>query len=64
MKKIIFYDKHALFEIRVTHEGIFRGLYAYVMRDLIIMLHFFKKKTQKTPSRSIAIAQKRFKMYE
>lgn len=53
-----------LFEIRIEHDGAYRGFYAYMKGDLIIMVHFFEKKTQKTPQRNIETAQKRAKSYE
>ena len=52
-----------LFEIRIKQDGAYRGFYAYMKDDLIIMLHFFQKKTQKTPQRNILTAQKRAKNY-
>lgn len=53
-----------LFEIRVEHSGAYRGFYAYMKEDLIIMLHFFQKKAQKTSQRNIKTAQQRAKLYE
>ena len=53
-----------LFEIRVIHEGAYRGFYAYAKRDYVVLLHFFGKKTQKTPLKDIKLAQQRFKQYE
>lgn len=53
-----------LFEIRVIHKGLYRGLYAYVKKDYIILLHFFQKKTKKTPLKNIKLAQQRLKRYE
>ena len=53
-----------LFEVRVEHDGAYRGFYAYTKGDLIIMLHFFQKKTQKTAQRNILTAQKRAQHYE
>jgi len=53
-----------LFEIRVIHEGAYRAFYAYIRKDYIILLHFFPKKTQKTPLKNIKIAQQRLKQYE
>lgn len=53
-----------LFELRVVKEGIYRGFYAYVKKDFIILLCFFQKKTQKTPFRHIETAKQRLKKYE
>lgn len=53
-----------LFEIRVIREGIYRGFYAYVGKDYIVLLHFFQKKTQKTPLKSINIAKQRLQRYD
>src|SRR5687767_4274845 len=53
-----------LFEIRVRNEGQWRGLYAYIKGDVIIVLHFFRKKTQKTDRRDLDTALKRLKQWE
>ena len=53
-----------LFEIRIKVGGEYRGLYAYLNKDGIVILHFFQKKTQKTPIESIRLAEKRLKDYE
>lgn len=53
-----------LFEIRVIHQGVYRGFYAYVRKDSIALLHFFQKKTQKTPLKNLRLAQQRLKQYE
>jgi phage-related protein len=52
-----------LFEIRVKCEGIWRGFYAYIHKNEIVILSFFHKKTQKTPLREIEKANKRLKKY-
>ena len=52
-----------LFEIRVTQGGAYRGFYAYVKGQHIVILHFFQKKTQKTPPTNIKLAQQRLKKY-
>lgn len=52
-----------LFEIRVIRESSYRGFYAYVKKDYIVILHFFNKKTQKTPLKNIKVAQNRLKKY-
>ena len=56
-------DKN-LFELRVKFKGEYRGFYAYIGKIYIIILHFFKKKTQKTPIRNIKTAKRRLKKYE
>lgn len=52
-----------LFEIRVKLQGQYRGFYAYVQQDYIIILHIFHKKTQKTPFRNIETAERRLIKY-
>ena len=52
-----------IFEIRVSHEGIYRGFYAYISHPDIVILHFFQKKTQKTPSKNIKLAERRLQRY-
>lgn len=53
-----------LFEIRVQYDGSYRGFYAYVGKELIILLHVYRKKTQKAPIRNIKVAQQRLKKYK
>lgn len=48
-----------LFELRVTFQGQWRAVYAYVVKDTIVILSAFSKKTQKTPPKEITKAQKR-----
>lgn len=49
-----------LLEIRVkAKDGIGRALFCIVKGKIIIILNGFIKKTQKTPSRELALAQKR-----
>lgn len=52
-----------IFEIRVECKGAYRGLYAYMHKDAIIILHFFNKKSQKTPLKNSAVARQRLNMY-
>jgi phage-related protein len=52
-----------LFEMRVRKNGVFRGLYAYVEEESIVVLHFFQKKSQKTPLVVIKIAKQRLQYY-
>ena len=53
-----------LFEMRVTQEEAYRGFYAYLRGRYIVILHFFQKKTQKTPLKNIKLSQQRLKNYE
>lgn len=53
-----------LFEIRISQEDAYRAFYAYVRKEHVVLLHFFQKKTQKTPLRSIKLAEQRLKKYE
>jgi len=49
-----------LFEIRAKGlEGIGRAFYCTVLKDEIVILHGFIKKTGKTPSKELEIAKKR-----
>lgn len=54
------YIKHlqgGIWELRPIRERI---LFAALVNGRFVLLHHFMKKTQKTPQREIAIAQKRF----
>ncbi|OGH24412.1 MAG: hypothetical protein A3B47_01875 [Candidatus Levybacteria bacterium RIFCSPLOWO2_01_FULL_39_24] len=53
-----------LFEIRIKLKGEYRSLYAYIGKLDIVVLHFFRKKTHKTPIKNLELAQKRLKLYE
>lgn len=51
-----------LWELRAkASEGIARGIYGTVTGRKVLVLHVFVKKTQKTPSRALAIARQRMK---
>lgn len=51
-----------LFEIRAKgREGIGRSLFCFALKNEIIILHSFIKKTQKTPKKEIETALKRMK---
>jgi phage-related protein len=53
---------NGLFEIRAKgKEGIGRAFFCIVVDQRIIILHGFVKKTQKTPKKELAIAQRRMK---
>ena len=53
-----------IFEIRVKVQGEYRGFYAYIGKLDIVVLHFFRKKTQKTPIKDLQVAQRRLTFYE
>jgi len=54
-----------LFEIRLkSQEGIGRVFYWTLVRQRIVMLHQFVKKTDKTPLRELAVARKRMKEWK
>lgn len=53
-----------IFEIRVKLKGEYRGVYAYIGKLDIVILHFFRKKTQKTPIKDLELAQRRLRQYE
>ena len=53
-----------LFEIRIKLKGEYRGFYAYIGKLDIVILHFFRKKTQKTPIKDLELARRRLKLYE
>lgn len=59
------YIKHLqekLWEMRVTgRDGIARAIYVTQTERRIVILHVFRKKTQKTPKRALKIAQTRLK---
>lgn len=51
-----------LFELRLKgQEGIARVFYCLILDKQIIMLHSFIKKTDKTPTKELKVAQKRMK---
>lgn len=52
-----------LFEIRIKFKGEYRGFYAYVGKTYIIILHIFRKKTQRTPVKNVKVAERRLKEY-
>lgn len=53
-----------LFEVRIKYKGEWRVLYAYIVKESIIILSAFHKKTQKTPSEEINKAKKRLQMFQ
>lgn len=51
-----------LFELRLKAvEGISRVFYCNVVGRRIVVLHLFVKKTEKTPRRELAVAERRMK---
>jgi phage-related protein len=49
--------QNPLWEIRVSdRQGIARAVFASVIRDEIVILHAFRKKTQQTPQQAIDLA--------
>lgn len=55
---------HNLFELRVRHQGQWRATYAYLDQEVIIILSFFRKQTQKTPKNELKKALKRLNEYQ
>ncbi|OGD91252.1 hypothetical protein A3D07_01785 [Candidatus Curtissbacteria bacterium RIFCSPHIGHO2_02_FULL_42_15] len=53
-----------IFEIRIKLKGEYRGFYAYIGKMDIVILHFFRKKTQKTPIKELELAKRRLKQYD
>jgi phage-related protein len=53
-----------IWEMRVRLKGQWRGFYAYLKGNEIIVLRFFRKKTQRTPIREIKITKNRLKFYK
>ncbi len=52
-----------LFEIRIKHRGQWRAIYAYILKNQVVILSAFQKKTQKTPKKELTKALKRLKKY-
>lgn len=53
-----------LLEIRIKYQGQWRVLYVYSVKDKIILILAFQKKTQKLPQQYIKLAYERLKEYE
>lgn len=54
--------RSGLFEIRIkAKEGIGRALFCYQLKHEIVVLHAFRKKTQRTPRKELNIAITRMK---
>jgi phage-related protein len=56
-------DKN-LYEIRVRIKTAWRGFYAYISNNRIIILRIFQKQSQSTPEREIKTANQRLKEYK
>lgn len=53
-----------IYAIRIEYEGnIYRVLCFYDKGNIIVLVNSFQKKTQKTPSKEIALAEKLKKQY-
>lgn len=53
-----------LWELRILGSDSIRILYITVTGKIFLLLHGFKKKSQKTPSKEIAVAEKRLSEYQ
>jgi phage-related protein len=54
--------RNGIFELRIKHKGEWRALYGFV-KNIVIILKVFRKKSQKTPRRFIQVAVNRLKIY-
>lgn len=53
-----------IYEIRIKIRDCFRLLYGFIYKDSIIILHIFKKKTNKIPKKELRIARDRLKLFK
>ena len=53
-----------IFEIRIKIKDCYRMLYAFLYKDVVVLLHIFKKKTNKIPKKDLDLAINRLKLYE
>jgi phage-related protein len=54
-----------LFELRLKGaEGIARVFFCLIVKQQIVMLHIFIKKTQKTPDKELKLAKQRMKEFK
>ncbi len=53
-----------IFEIRIKVKDCYRILYAFLHQDTVVLLHIFKKKTNKIPKKDLKLAISRLKLYE
>lgn len=54
----------SIWELRILGTDSIRVFYVTITGRIFLLLHGFKKKTQKTPSKEIAIAQRRLDDYQ
>lgn len=54
---------YGLYEIRVRYKGAWRCFYAYMKKDRIILLVFFRKKSNRTPIKEVLKALNRLRSY-
>lgn len=54
----------SLWELRILGSDSIRIFYVTITGKIFLLLHGFKKKTQKTPSKEIAVAKKRLGEYQ
>jgi len=52
-----------IFELRIKVGDHYRILYAFFYKDSVILLHIFKKKTNKIPKKELDLALRRLKDY-
>lgn len=52
-----------IYEIRIKHNGQWRAIYSYILKNQVIILSAFQKKTKKTPKKELVKALKRLKKY-
>lgn len=60
-KKLL--GKNNLFEIRIRYQGQWRAIFAYMQKEVVIVLTVFQKKTQKTPKKQLDTAIQRLGKY-
>ena len=53
-----------IFEIRIKIKDCYRILYAFLYKDTVVLLHIFKKKTNKIFRKDLKLAINRLKLYE
>ena len=53
-----------IFEIRIKTKDYYRILYSYISGDLVILLHIFKKKSNKIPLKELKLVIKRNSLYK
>ena len=53
-----------IFKIRIKAKDCYRILYAFLYKDIVVLLHIFKKKTNKIPKKDLKLAIDRLKLYE